>query len=102
MALVKQQTLLRTIRTVLAANLACHEDDLTKDGTLVTVAEFREGRMRFPMREQSLSMATMGQSVVISCSAGRIDWTKAHLGNLTRERLFSASTIAQIQRYEAR
>jgi GNAT superfamily N-acetyltransferase len=97
MATVKREALLQAIRKVLAANLACHEDDFTKDGTFISVAEFREGRMQFPLREKSLSIVTMGKSVSISCSANRIDWTKKYLGSLTREQLFSASTIAQIQ-----
>ncbi|HEY7415117.1 MAG TPA: GNAT family N-acetyltransferase [Ktedonobacteraceae bacterium] len=99
MATVKREALLQAIRKVLAANLACHEDDFMKDGTFISVAEVREGRMKFPLREKSLSMVTMGKSVRISCSADWIDWAKKYLGSLTREQLFSASTIAQIQHY---
>lgn len=102
MASVKREALLQAIRQVLAANLACHADDFTKDGTFITVAEFREGRMQFPVREKSLSIVTMGKSVMISCSADRVDWAKKYLGSLTREHLFSASAITQIQQYVAR
>lgn len=102
MATAEREALLQTIRKVLAANLACHEDNFTKDGTFISVAEIREGRMKFPLREKSLSIVTMGNSVNISCSADRIDWAQKYLGILTREQLFSASTIAQIQHYVER
>jgi hypothetical protein len=62
MATVKREALLQAIRKVLAANLACHEDDFTKDGTFISVVEFREGRMQFPLREKSLSIITMGKA----------------------------------------
>lgn len=102
MALFQRKMMLQTIRKILAANLACHEDDFTKDGTFLSVAEVREGRMKFPMREKSLTLVTMGKGVSISCTTDRIDWAREHLGNLTKEQLFSASTIARIQQYVER
>ncbi|MFD0713088.1 hypothetical protein [Paenibacillus sp. GCM10027626] len=52
---------LNTVQTVLAANLACNEADLTGDKVTVHRAEIRGGRFRFPVREQSLHIATMGR-----------------------------------------
>jgi len=55
--------------------------------------------MKFPVREKSLTMVTMGKGVSISCTADWIDWARTYLGSLQREQLFSASTIARIQQY---
>ncbi len=99
MALFQREALLQAIRKILAATLACHEDDFTREGTILSVAEVREGRMKFPVREKSLSIVSMGKGVSISCTADRIDWARKHLGSLTREQLFSTSTIARIQHY---
>ncbi len=48
MALFQREALLQAIRKILAATLACHEDDFTQEGTILSVAEIREGRMKFP------------------------------------------------------
>jgi GNAT superfamily N-acetyltransferase len=102
MALFQRKQMLQGIRKILAANLACHADDFTKDGVVLSVAEVSEGRMKFPVREKSLTLVTMGKGVSISCTADRIDWAREHLGSLTREQLFAASTLAQIQQYVER
>lgn len=102
MAFFQRKEMLQGIRKVLAANLACQEDDFTKDGMFLSVAEVREGRMNFPVREKSLTLVTMGKGVCISCTADRIGWVREHLGNLTREQFFAASTLALIQQYVER
>lgn len=102
MALFQRKQILQEIRKTLAATLACHEDDFTKEGVFLSVAELREGRMKFPVRAKSLTLVTMGKGVSIACSADRIDWAREHLGSLTREQLFAASTFALIQRYVER
>jgi GNAT superfamily N-acetyltransferase len=99
MALIQRTALLHAIRRVLAATHACHEDDFMREGTNVVVAEVRDGRMKYPMPERSLSIVTLGKGVSISCTTGRIEWAKKSLGGLTREQLFSASTIARVQRH---
>jgi GNAT superfamily N-acetyltransferase len=102
MTLFQRKQMLQVIRKTLAANLACQEDDFTKDGVFLSAAEDREGRMKFPVREKSLTLVTMGKGVHISCTADRLDWAREHLGSLTREQLFAASTLARIQHYVER
>lgn len=102
MALFQPKLMLQAIRKTLAATLACQEDDFTREGVFLSVAEVREGRLKFPVREKSLTLATMGKGVSIACTADRIDWARERLGSLTREQLFAASTLAQIQQYVER
>ncbi|MFK7692113.1 GNAT family N-acetyltransferase [Paenibacillus sp. HJGM_3] len=89
----------RILRTVLAANMACVEDDFLSDRVIVCEAELREGRFRFPIRKQSLGVATMGRGAVVTCSAERLDWAREQLGGLTCGELFSAQTIARLEEY---
>jgi len=60
------------------------------------VQEAREidGRRRFPFRPDNLSLATMGRSVVISCSGNRMDWVTKQLSALDRDQSFSSRTVA--------
>ncbi len=102
MALFQRELMLQVIRKTLAANLACHEDDFIKDGVVLSVAEIREGRMKFPGREKSLTLVTMGKGVSIACTADRIDWARKQLASLTREQIFAASTLVRLQQYVER
>jgi predicted GNAT family acetyltransferase len=44
-------------------------------------------------------MTTMGRGVVICCSAGREQWAKANLGNLTGDSIFSTIVLSRIQQF---
>lgn len=97
MGVSDRKSVIETVRAVLAANLSCAEEDWLGEGVSVRLAEERAGRFRFPLREQSLGAATMGQGAVVACSRERIDWAVEHLGPLTRGQLFSAPTVAKMQ-----
>lgn len=99
MRVSRKRSAIQTIMTVLSANFACSEADLLNDGVSVHYAEIREGRFRFPIREQSLSIVTMGRGVVVTCNSERIEWARQNLGQLTREQIFSAQTIAKVEDY---
>ncbi len=90
------------VKKVLAADFACNPDDFEEDGTLITRAKFIPGRRRFPLPEKYLAMATVGRGVVICCNAGRQRWVKAHLGNLSRDNIFSTAVISRLQQYVSR
>ncbi|MDQ1914875.1 GNAT family N-acetyltransferase [Paenibacillus sp. GD4] len=90
---------LQTVRTVLAADLACSDTDFLFDKVTVNKAEIREGRFRFPLREKSLSIVTMGKGVIASCNQERVEWVKRILGNLARGQIFSIQTVAKLEDY---
>jgi hypothetical protein len=87
---------LATVRAVLAADLACREEDLLASEVRVVLAEERPGRRRFARGTRVLIIATMGDGAVVSCDAGRVAWARRELGQLDRNRLFSAPTTARI------
>jgi hypothetical protein len=85
-----------TVRSVLAADLACDEADLLADSVRVTLAVERPGRRPFPRGPKVLSIATMGPGAVVSCDASRLEWARTTLGRLDHTQLFSAATIARL------
>jgi GNAT superfamily N-acetyltransferase len=99
MAHVNRPSAMQTMLRVLSADLSCDETDLTTDGVCIRIDEHREGRFRFPIRERSLKIVTMGRGVVVSCSPDRVEWAVQNLGTLTRDQVFSAETVARIQDY---
>ncbi|WP_052487872.1 GNAT family N-acetyltransferase [Gordoniibacillus kamchatkensis] len=99
MTAARKRSAIQTVMTVLSADLACKEADLLADGVSVHAAEIREGRFRFPIREQSLSIVTMGRGAVVTCSFERLEWARQNLGLLSRGQMFSAQTIAKVDDY---
>ena len=76
---------LRAIRTVLATDCACTEQDFLKDGVVVTHAKELAGRRRFPFPARPLLVFTMGAGVVLSAHPERAAWLQTNLGHLDRE-----------------
>ncbi|WP_199618323.1 GNAT family N-acetyltransferase [Paenibacillus alkalitolerans] len=99
MANLHRESTLSTVRKLLSANLSCLENDFSRTGTFVYEAEKREGGFRFPFREKSLSVVTMGKGVIISCNSERMAWVKEQLGQLHRGQIFSAAAIGRMQQY---
>jgi len=97
-----RRALLRAIRTVLATDCACTEQDLLADGVVVTHAKELAGRRRFPFPEQPLLVFTMGAGVVVSANSERAAWLQTNLGHLHRDTIFSAPTIALLAQHIAR
>jgi GNAT superfamily N-acetyltransferase len=93
---------LNIVKKVLAADFACEESCFDEEGIFVCEARELPGRRRFPFREKSLTVATMGKGVVISCNAERLRWAKAALGKLSRNDLFYAPAILRMDRYVRR
>lgn len=93
---------LNIVKKVLAVDFACEERRFDEEGTIICEARELPGRRRFPFREKSLALATMGRSVVISCSTGRLRWAKATLSKLNRNDLFYAPAILRMNRYVKR
>lgn len=93
---------LQVIRKVLKADFSCEERCFDEDGVFVYKAREMEGRRKFPFREKSLSIMTMGRGVVISCSSDRMEWVRENLGLLTRDQTFSASVIARLEAFVIR
>jgi GNAT superfamily N-acetyltransferase len=90
---------LQTVRTVLAADLACRETDFLHERITINIAEPREGGFRYPIREKSISIVTMGRGVVISCNQERLDWVTHLVEPLSRGQIFSAQTVAKLEGY---
>jgi GNAT superfamily N-acetyltransferase len=97
-----RRAVLRAIRTVLAADCACTEQDFLADGVVVTHAEELAGRRRFPFPAQPLLVFTMGAGVVLSAHPERAAWLQANLGHLDRDTIFSGPTIALLAQHVAR
>lgn len=87
---------IQAIRTILCADCACSERDLLDEGIVVTLAREVPGRRRFPLGPKPLLIATMGQGVVVSCGADRMNWFRGSLGQSDRETVFSPATIAHL------
>jgi len=81
---------------VLAADLACDEQDLLHDGVRVVPAAVRPGGRQLAHGSAVLLMATLGHGTVVSCDAARLAWAQATLGGLDRNQLFAPSTLARI------
>jgi len=97
-----RRAVLRAIRTVLAADCACTEQDFLKDGVVVTHAKELAGRRRFPFPARPLLVFTMGAGVVLSAHPERAAWLQTNLGHLDRDTIFSAPTIALLAQHVAR
>jgi hypothetical protein len=88
-----------TVRAVLALDLACDEEDLLAEGVSVVQSEERPGRRHFPRGPKVMIMASMGIGTVISCDATRLQWARSELGQLDRNQLFTAATVARISAF---
>lgn len=93
---------LQIVKKVLMADFACDERGFDEEGVFVYQAREIEGGRHFPLPEKFLAVVTMGKGVVISCSSRRLTWAKANLNRLTPIEIFSASTIARMERYVSR
>jgi GNAT superfamily N-acetyltransferase len=92
-------TALNIVKKVLALDFACAENDFDKDGVFFHRAKALLGRRKFPFREKSLSVATMGRGVVVSCNEERLRWAETALGRLSRNEICSAPAVALMERY---
>ncbi|SFS70999.1 GNAT family N-acetyltransferase [Paenibacillus sp. BC26] len=99
MALISRNAAKQIMMDVLSANLACSTSDLTHPGVTFHLAERREGAFRFPIREKSLQIVTVGQGAVVSCSSDRLDWVQGQLKQLTRGQIFSVRTLGTLDSY---
>jgi GNAT superfamily N-acetyltransferase len=92
-------TALNTVKKVLAVDFACPETDFDNEGVFVYRARELPGRRKFPFREKSLGVATMGRGVVVSCSEERLRWAETILSRLSRNEICSAPAAALMNRY---
>jgi GNAT superfamily N-acetyltransferase len=93
---------IRIVRQVLAADCACPETGLIDEDLLITHAEERVGRRRYPLPAKPLLAMTMGAGVVVTCHPERAGWLRATLEGRSRDAIFSAPTIAELAQYVAR
>ncbi len=91
----------RVIRTVLAADCACPESAFADDRLLVTPAEERAGRRRYPRSAKPLGVVTMGRGVVVACAPEWIDALRAMLADRSRDEIFAAPPMTELARYVA-
>jgi len=85
----------------LAADFSCSGSAFDTEGVSIVEARELPGRRRFPWLEKSLKIATMGRGAVVTCDAQRLEWAEKNLGNLDRDQLFSAATLALLQEFVA-
>jgi hypothetical protein len=90
---------LSIVKKVLAADYACTENDFDCEGVFIHQAKELPGRRRFPFREKTLNVATMGRGVVVSCSVERLGWADANLSQLSRNDIFAAPAIALMNEF---
>lgn len=84
------------IAGVLAADCACAPDALLTDGTTISVARALPGRRRYPLRDHSLLIVTIGRGVVIAANAERLEWLRDRLAGRERDEIFAATTIVEL------
>ena len=87
---------LRAIRSVLAADCACTEEDLTRDGLVITEAAERPGRRRYPLLAKPLLIVTKGTGVVVSCHASRMAALRTILDGCPRDVVFGAAILGRL------
>jgi RimJ/RimL family protein N-acetyltransferase len=90
------------VRKILAADCACEEECFEKEGAFLSIARKVEGARRFPVREKSLAVTTMGAGQVVTCSSERLRWVKNNLTHFGRNQLFFAPALARMERYVSR
>jgi GNAT superfamily N-acetyltransferase len=90
------------VRSVLAADCACPPSAFVEDGLLVTPAEERPGRRRYPLPSKPLFIATMGRGVVVSCHPDRLTWLHSTLDDRDRDEIFAPPTVSTLAQYVAR
>lgn len=90
------------VRMVLAADCACPESAFVDDRLLVTPAEERAGRRRYPSSTKPLGIVTMGRGVVVSCYTEWIAPLRAILVNRSRDEIFASPTMTAIAHHLAR
>ncbi len=89
-------------KRVLTADLSCEEGDLDKEKTTINIAREIDGARRFPLRKNSLNIATFGKGVVISCNTNRLQWVETNLKGRTRDDIFNPSVFTLIEKYISR
>ena len=87
------------MKKVLAADFACKESDFDNEGVFIHQAKEMPGRRRFPFREKTLSVVTMGRGVVVSCNVERLGWCDANLSQLSGKDIFAPPAIAPIDEF---
>jgi len=92
--ITNQESALRIVKKILAADFACSQSDFDKAGVTFHLCREIEGARRFPLPEKFLAVVTMGRGVVVSCSNERLQWARNNLINLSPEELFYASALA--------
>ena len=92
-------TALNAVKKVLTADFACGKDDFDNDGVFIHPAKEMTGRRRFPFREKSLSIATMGRGVAVSCSVDKLGWCDANLSGLSRNEIFAPPAIKMMDEF---
>ncbi|MGZ9584257.1 GNAT family N-acetyltransferase [Paenibacillus marinisediminis] len=99
MDVTNKKCVIQSVQSVLAADLSCSTHDLLSDHVSVHRAEQHAGGFRFPYREQSLSILTLGKGAAISCNEERMAWAQHELGQISRDQLFSVHTMGRIDNY---
>ena len=84
------------IASVLAADCVCAPDALLTDGTTISVARALPGRRRYPLRDRSLLILTIGRGVAIAANAERLEWLRDRLACRERDEIFAATTIVEL------
>ena len=90
------------VRSVLAADYACPESAFVADELLVTPAEERAARRRYPRSAKPLGVVTMGRGVVVSCHPDWIASLRTLLENRSRDEIFAAPTMTELAQFVAR
>src|SRR4051794_16814418 len=97
-----RRTALEIVHATLAADCACRVSDLRSNE--LTIVEAREvmGRRRFAFIDKPFILLTIGNGVVVACNAERMMWAESNLCGMTRDEVFSISTLAMISDYVGR
>lgn len=84
---------------VLSIDYDCDQADLLRPRTIVKESRLCVGRRRFLLRDQNLSIVTIGNGVVVSCDASRLEWMQQHLGPMNRDEVFSPAAVSMLSSF---
>jgi GNAT superfamily N-acetyltransferase len=97
-----RHTALEIVHATLAADCACQVSDLTSSELTVVAAREVVGRRRFAFIDKPFILMTIGNGVVVACSAERMMWAELNLGGMSRDEAFSITTLALISEFVGR
>lgn len=98
MSVSSRGDVLSRVRAVLASECSCDVADFDLDAVVINEMTHSDRGRRYFHRSDPF-LVTMGRGVAIGASATHLDWVRDNLGNMSRDDIFSARSIAALVDY---